>query len=239
MDASLANSTSSFLERAARVLDTAEHRCALTVQDKELVYRTRYIAYFRQKLIQSRADGRLVDEYYDNSPNHYNIMTFLDDEFVSTFRIHVGSGGNAILPSLAAFDDVVTPVLRDGRVVLDVTRIATKLEYAGRFPELPYLTVRAVTLAAEHFQADVVVLTCFSEHQEFYRRVFGFESLCLPRAYPQFSRAVACMALDYRSEKERLEDRYPLFRSTEAERQSIYGPVGSPIAAWRWPRFQV
>jgi hypothetical protein len=221
MDAS--HGTSGFLERTPRVGERVEHRCAMTAEDKELVYRTRHIAYSRHNLLQTREDGRIFDEYYDDLDNCYNIMTFLDDAFASSFRLHIDSGKDAILPSLGVFSDVLTPILGDGRVVLDVTRIAMKLEYAARFPELPFLTIRAVTLAAEHFGADVITLECFGDEQEPYRRVFGFESLCLPRSAPQFSRAIACMALDYPAKRERIENRYPFFRSTEPERRSIYG----------------
>ena len=71
---------------------------------------------------------------YDESPNHWNIMTFLDGEFVSTFRIHVGQGVTAILPSLSTFSDVLGPFVREGRVIVDPTRIAAKLEFAGESP---------------------------------------------------------------------------------------------------------
>jgi len=233
MHASLAIAPSGFLERAAWVSERVEHRCALTEQDQDLVYRMRYVAESRQNPSESRADGRLFDEDYDDSPNHYEIMTFLDDEFVNTLRIHVGAGENAILPSIAAFSDVLTPFLREGRVILDLSRIAANLEYARKFPELPYLTIRAAWLAAEHFDADVIISTCFGEHQAFYRRLFGFDPLCSTRACPQTSRAIACMGLDYRAEKQRVEDRFPLFRSTEAERHSIFGPVGSLTDDWR------
>jgi hypothetical protein len=223
MEASLASANTSFAERAAKILERVEHRCALTSNDKELVYSTRYIAYKRENLIQPRLDERIYDESYDESPNHWNIMTFLDGEFVSTFRIHVGQGVTAILPSLSTFSDVLGPFVREGRVIVDPTRIAAKLEFAGKVPELPYLTIRAAWLAAEHFRGDIIVSTCIREHEAFYRRVFGFESLCLPRAYPQINRAIVCMALDYRAQKARVETRYPLFRSTESERQKIFG----------------
>ena len=228
MVASVVLAPSSISDRAARVLERVEHRCAISEQDRELVFRTRYIAYARQKLIDPRSDGRIYDEIYDRSPNHYNIMTFMDGEFVSTFRIHVGRGEGAVLPSLTAFHDVLYPYLQAGRVVVDPTRIAAKLEYAGRFPELPYLTIRAAWLAAEHFKADVITSTCIGEHQAFYKRVFGFESLCAPRQYPNVHRPIACMSLEYRAHKERVESRYPLFRSTEAERKSIFG-ASSPL----------
>jgi hypothetical protein len=227
MKASLAIKPSSFAERAARILERVEHRCAFTSRDKELVYRTRYEAYIRQNLVQPRADKRIFDRPYDESPNHFNIMTFLDGEFISTFRIHVGSGEHAILPSVQTFGDVMQAYLRGGGVIVDPTRIAAKLEMAGKLPELPYLTVRAAWLAAEHFRGETIISTCIREHQAFYRRVFGFRPLCLPRPYPLISRPIVCMALDYRAERARVEARYPIFRSDEQERENIFGARAS------------
>jgi hypothetical protein len=232
VETSLTSNTYSFAERAIRLLDRAEHRCAVTPRDKELVYRTRYEAYIRSGLIQPSADERLFDESYDTSPNHFNIMTYLDGEFISTFRIHIGCGDRVVLPSAENFRDVLEPFLRSGGVVVDPTRIAAKLEMAGRLPELPYLTVRAAWLAAEHFGAETIVSTCVRDHQAFYRRVFGFKSLCLPRPYPLISRPITCMALDYRAHKANVESRYPIFCSSERERKTIFG---APEALKRRP----
>jgi hypothetical protein len=233
MDASLASGSSSFLERATRILERVEHRCALTVEDEERVYRLRCSAYSNQGPVRRRSEGRDYDEGYDNSPNHYNMMTFLDGEFVGAFRIHVGSGSDAILPSRASFPDILLPILREDRVVVDLTRIAVKLEYARKFPELPCLTIRAAWLAAQHFDADVITTTCFADQQTVYARAFGFESLGSPRAALEGGRAIACMALDCRTKRERIENLYPLFRSTKAERRSIYGAAPSLAGDWR------
>jgi hypothetical protein len=231
MDASLAGGTSSFLERAARTLERVEHRCALTVEDEEQVYRLRYSAFSSQR--PRRSEGRVYDEGYDNSPNHYNIMTFLDSDFAAAFRIHVGSGSDAILPSLSSFPDILRPLLREERVVIDLTRVAVKLEYGRKFPELPCLTIRAAWLAAQHFDADVITTTCFADQQAVYARAFGFESLGSPRVALEGGGTIACMALDCRTKKERIENLYPLFRSTGAERRSIYAPLPSLTGDWR------
>jgi len=225
MQSAVVNVNSSFAERAARILERVKHRCAVDIGDKELIYRTRYMAYRRQDIIDSRIDCQIYDEIYDESPNHWNIMTFLDGEFISTFRIHVDQGLSAVLPSLTTFRDVLDPYLHKGNVIIDPTRIAAKLEFAGKIPELPYLTIRAAWLAAEHFNGDVIVSTCTYEHQAFYARVFGFKALCLPRSYPHVNRKISCLALDYRAQKARVESRYPLFRSTEHERKQIFDRV--------------
>jgi hypothetical protein len=236
MDASLASRTSSFFERAASVLARVEHRCALTAEDAERVYRLRYGAYSQQSPVHWRSEGRVYDEDYDNSPNQYKIMTFLDEEFVSTFRIHVDSGRDAVLPSLSAFPELLTPILRQGRVVVDLTRVAVKLEFARTFPELPFLTIRAAWLAAQHFEADMITTTCFADQQAVYGRAFGFELLGAPRAALQGARTMACMALDCRTNRQSVENRYPMFRSTAAERRSIYGPLASLSDDWRRDR---
>jgi hypothetical protein len=224
MDASLASGTSSFLERAVGTLERLEHRCALTAEDEERVYRLRYSAYSHHSSIHWRSEGRLYDEDFDESPNHHKMMMFLDGEFVSTFRIHVDSGNSAILPSLSSFPDLLSPILQEGRVVVDLSRIAVKLDYARKFPELPCLTIRAAWLAAQHFDADVITTTCFADQQDVYARAFGFELLGSPRVALEGGRTIACMALDCQSKKARIENRYPLFASTAAERRSLYGP---------------
>jgi hypothetical protein len=233
MDAPLASGTSSFLERAVGTLERLEHRCALTAEDEERVYGLRHNACSHNIPMLRRSEGRLYDELYDESPNHHKMMMFLDGEFVSTFRIHVDSGDSAILPSLSSFPDLLTPILREGRVVVDLTRIAVKLEYARKFPELPCLTIRAAWLAAQHFDADVITTTCFVDQQTVYTRAFGFELLGSPRVALEGGRMIACMALDCRSKRERIENRYPLFRSTAAERRSLYGPLPSSTGDWR------
>jgi hypothetical protein len=233
MDAPLASGTSSFLERAIGILGRVQHRRAETAEDEELVYRLRYSAYSHSSPISWRSEGRLYDEGYDNSSNHHNMMTFLDREFVSTFRIHVDSGDDAVLPSLSSFPDLLKPILREGRVIVDLTRIALKLEHARKYPELPCLTIRAAWLAARHFDADVITTTCFADQQAVYARAFGFESLGSPRTALQGGRTIACMILDCRTKRELVETRYPMFRSTAAVRRSIYGPLPSLADDWR------
>jgi hypothetical protein len=233
MHASLASGTSSFLERAKGTLERLEHRCALTAEDEEQVFRLRYSSCSHSSPVHRRSEGRLYDELYDESPNHHKMMMFLDGEFVSTFRIHVDSGDSAILPSLSSFPDLLTPILREERVIVDLSRIAVKLEYARKFPELPCLTIRAAWLAAQQFDADIITTTCFADQQTVYARAFDFELLGSPRVALEGGRMIACMALDCRSKRERIENRYPLFRSTAAERRFLYGPRPSLNNDWR------
>jgi hypothetical protein len=239
---SVGGAISKFSDRMLRFLDRVEHRRADTRSEKEAVYRLRYEAYVRQGLIAPRTEGHLYDSAFDDASNSWITTTFIDGQLASTFRVHVATDENSPLPSLVPFSDAIMPRLRMGRVIVDPTRLAARLEFSRRFPELPYFALRPAWLAAEHFGADFVVATIVDKHQAFYRHAFGYESWCEPRDYPAFNLKVACMGLDFRAAKERVENRYPFFRSTQVERDALFGrsasrpPSHLPTAPQDWLR---
>jgi hypothetical protein len=229
MDVGVGGATSRFSDRVLRLLERVEHRRAHSRAEKDAVYRLRYDAYIRQGLIEPRADGRLYDKAIDDAPNAWITTTFIDGELASTVRVHVGADENDALPSLGAYSDLIMPHLRLGRVIVDLTRFAAELEFARRYPEFPYIAMRPGWLASQHFGADFALATIVEQHQPFYRRAFGYEPWCEPRAYPAFNLKVACMGLDFRAAKERIETRYPFFRSSQDERDCLFGSRGE----WR------
>lgn len=227
MEVGVSGTMSRLSDRVLRALERVEYRCARTSVEKEAVYRLRYEAYIRQGLITTRADGLLYDEGVDDAPNAWITTMFIDGELASTVRIHVADRATAALPSLDPFFDLIMPHLGAGRVIVDPTRLAADLEFARRFPELPYLALRPGWMAGEHFGADFGIVSVVGQHQAFYRRVFGYAPWCEPRDYPGFNLKVACMGLDFRAAKARVEARHPAFRSTNAERENLFGRTGS------------
>jgi len=225
MSAQIAGAASRFSDRVLRFLERVEHRVARTPAEKETVYRLRYEAYIRNGLVEPRADGRLYDERYDEARDAWITTTFIDGELAATTRVNMASDENAILPSFSVYPDVIAPYLRAGSVIVESTRTAARLDFAGRFSELPYITLRPAYLAAEHFGADFVVATARAEHMAFFRRVFCLVPWCEPRDYPNFNAKVACMGVDARAVQEFIEARYPFLRSTAAERAALFGPL--------------
>jgi hypothetical protein len=223
MVAGVGGTTSRFPDRVLRFLERVEHRCAVTRAEKEAVYRLRYEAYIREGLIAPSADGQLYDEALDDTPNAWITTTFIDGELACTVRVHVAADEDSALPSLGAYADEITPYLRMRRTLVDLTRFAARVDFARRFPELPYIALRPGWQALEYFQADRALATVVEQHQAFYRRVFGFTPWTEPRDYPKFNFKVACMGLDFRAAKERVEARYPFFLSTRAEREALFG----------------
>ena len=205
------------------MLERVEHRPARTESEREAIYRLRYEAYRRENYIEPREDGLLYDPAYDEAPNCWNIGTYIDGELASSLRIHVGRQEGDVLPDGVVFTDVVTPHLRQGRIIADPTRFATKFDFSRRFPEMPYLTLRPGWMAGAYFHADFIISTMRVEHQAYYTRVFGYELWGEPRAYPVVNRKVACMGFNYFAQKGRVESRYPFFRSTPEERQALFG----------------
>ena len=188
-----------------------------------LIFTTRYGAYRRQNIIEQREDRWLFDQDFDFTQNCFLTMTSIDHEFVSTFRIHVGRDLSAALPSRRVFGDLIDPYLSAGLTVVDPTRLAARLEASKAYPELPFAALRPAWLAAEHFDADIVLATVAHEHTSFYQRVFGYKSLCEPRDYPKVRFKIVCMALDFRAAKRMVETRYPFFQSTRGEREALFG----------------
>jgi hypothetical protein len=220
---------SRFAERVVRLLERVEHRRAQTDSEREAIYRLRYEAYLREGFINQDAEARLFDPSYDESPNCWNVGTFIDGELAGTVRIHVATSENDVLPFVDIFPDVIDPLFKSGKVIVFPTRFATKLEFSRQFAEMPYLTVRPGWMAGEHFGADNILATMRVEHQAFYRRVFGYEPLGGAREHPRLTRKIACMGFDYRAQQERVEKRYPFFRSSAAERLRLFGDLAD---AW-------
>ncbi len=223
--------TSRFSDRILRFLERVKHHVARTPTEREAVFRLRYDAYIRNGLIESRADGQLYDENYDDGPNSWITTTFIDGELAGTTRVNLASSVNASLPCLGVFRDVVEPYLSANRVIVELTRTAARLDFSGLYPELPYITLRPAFLAAEHFDADFAVATARAEHLAFFRRIFRFVPWCEFRDYPNVTAKIACLGSDFRAGKARVAARYPFFRSTAAEREALYGPLGETAAA--------
>jgi hypothetical protein len=228
--------SSRFADRAAKLLERVEHRPALCPADREAAYRLRYDAYLRQNLLNPRIDAILYDEVYDESPNSLTTLTYIDGELASTVRLHAMADEVAISPAHDVFPDVLGPLLRRRRVIIEPARLAARPEMARRFPELPYFALRPPWIAAQHFNADHIVLSCASGHESYYRRVYHFETWSGLRSYPKVTAKVVCIGPDFPAERERVEARYPSFRSTATEREALLGalslclgPVPTPV----------
>jgi hypothetical protein len=120
------------------------------------------------------------------------------------------------------FGDILHPRLDQGEVFIDPARFVADPEKAQRFPELPYLTLRLAYLACEYFNADTGLALVRPGHQAFYHRVFLHETIAEPRSFPNVLKKVALMASGFRTLREQVLTRFPIMRSTAAERRMLF-----------------
>jgi hypothetical protein len=211
------------------LLDQADYRLAETEAEKEAIYSLRYRAYLHEGAIEPRADQRLTDRF-DDLPNSWVFGIYLDDELTSSIRISVATPDNDDTPAVNAFRDLLEPELAQGKVIVDPNRFVADPLRRTKYPELPYMTLRLAYVACTHFGADIGTATVRKEHQAFYRRVFLHRSLCPPRPYPTLTKPLCLMAVDYPKLRDKVFQRYPLFRSTEAERQMLFERSRGPLS---------
>ena len=235
MDMRAVDRSSRFAERVAKMLERVECRPAVSATEREAAYRLRYDAYLRRNLLTPRVDAMLYDERYDPIPSSLTTVTYIDGELASTVRVHVVTDPQTVSPANDVFPEVLHPLLSSRRVVVEPSRLAASAEMAAKFPELPYFALRPPWMAAQHFNADFIVLSCASGHEGFYRRVCGHETWSGPRDYPQVSAKVVCMGLDFAAGRDRVEARYPSYRSTPSERDALFAEFSVSLSGQKNP----
>lgn len=204
-----------------RLLERVEYRRADSDDDKEAIYRLRHEAYQRAGTVEPHPSGMFRDPM-DEVANAWLIGLYIDGDLASSLRLHIAASPAALLPATKAFADVIEPHLRAGRMIIDATRFVSKLEYSQKYSEIPYVTLRPTFMAEEYFGADFITAACLSEHQAFYRRMFGGALWREPRSYPNFRRPMALIGHDCQALRGATYQRYPFYRSTEAERARLF-----------------
>ena len=150
-------------------------------------------------------------------------MTLVDGELAGTTRVSAARDESAAIPSMRVYPDIIGPVLRAGRTLIEFTRLAAHYELSRVYPQLAYLIVRPGYMALCHFEPDFGVASPRAEHMAFYRRVFQFEPWCPPREYPGMTVKWACAGMDFHAVRASVERRYPFYLSTPAERMALFG----------------
>ena len=226
MDLATGDAPRSFSDRVLRLLERVEHRVATDPADRKAAFRLRCEAYQKAGFMKG-AIGEIYDPLYDDDPNGWTTMTFVDGELAGTVRINVGFNEHAVLSALETFHDVLLPKLHARRVIIEFTRLAAKLSLSSLYPELAYVIMRPGSMAAAHFDVDFAV-AAGPEHVAFYRRTFGAEMWCAPRDYPGTTTKLPCMGADYRFRRTMIEARYPFYKSEPLEREALFGPCRGP-----------
>ena len=212
---------SSFADRGLELLEKVEYRRADSEAEREEIFRFRYRCYLDEGAILPNPEERFTD-HYDDLGSTWLIGVYLDGRIVASKRISVATAEFPDLPAMWSFEEEVRPLLDAGQVVIDPTRLTVDRNVSRENPHLAYLAARIGWMAGEYFQADTILATLRKEHYAFYRRVFNAEVVAEPRFYPTLIKPLGLMSLNYPEVRDRVNARYPFFRSTDHERRMMF-----------------
>jgi N-acyl amino acid synthase FeeM len=215
-------------DRLFELLDQCDYRVITRDEDREAVFRLRYEAYLDEEAIEPNFAGSLSD-HYDDLDNTTIFGIFIDGALASTIRVHVGTTEYPDFPAMPSFSEILEPAIDSGKVIVEASRHATSDVFSARFPMLmPYMTIRTTWLAAQYFGADLYIAAVRREHQAFYRRVFDGKVHTEPRPYNQLIKPLALMSCNFPAQRDLVEHRYPIFRSSRFERRML---INQPAVA--------
>ncbi len=221
------SSASRFAVTLIDLLDRVEYRRVSIDEQFDPVYRLRYEAYRREDFIPVNSQEITRDDY-DDADNCYCFGVYIDGTLVSSLRFHHVTKQNRISPSRTIWPEILEPMLDRGDGYIDPSRFTADHDASLALPALPYLTLRIVAMASEHFSVRYCISSVRPEHAAFYRRVFGSERLGDERYWGELRFPVCLYAAEVPVIRNRVADRFPFFMSTEEEREALFGPGLGP-----------
>jgi Autoinducer synthase len=212
------------------LLDRVQYRRVSVDEQFDPVYALRYAAYRREDFVPVNSQEMTRDDY-DDAANCYSFGVYIDDALVSSIRFHVVTPLDPTSPSRTIWPEILEPVLAAGDSYIDPSRFTADHDASLAIPALPYLTLRIVAMACEHFAVRYCISSVRSEHSAFYRRVFGSQQLGDERNWGELKFPVCLYAADVPVIRDRVADRFPFFMSTPEERAKLFDGLGKPVQA--------
>jgi hypothetical protein len=208
------------------------YRLASRYVERDAIFKLRYQAYLRAGLVSENSFGRPI-EPADHAANAYLLGLYVDRRLVSSLGLQIGSAAAPYFSSLELFPDILEPILRSGKTIIDMRCVATDGELARRYVWLPYLILRSWIMAAEHFHADYITAAVRPQHQLFYKRVLDCELHSDVRLPQHRLASVGLVTLHFASSAKHVYENLPFLRSTPSERQLLFEQNKTALKALR------
>lgn len=212
------------------LLDRVQYRRVSLDEQFDPVYRLRYEAYRREEFVPINSQ-RVTRDDYDNAANCYSFGVYIDGTLVSSIRFHHVTPADPTSPGRSVWPEVLGPILAHGDSYIDPSRFTADHEASLAFPALPYLTLRIIAMACEHFEARYCISSVRPEHAAFYKRIFGSKQLGDERYFAELTFPMCLYAAEVPMIRDRVADRYPFFMSTAEERENLFGPDHRAVGA--------
>jgi hypothetical protein len=216
-------SSGGFTDSIFALLDRVEYRRIVTTVDFDEVSRLRQTSYESKVFIDNDNFGTFVDAS-DFGKDCYVIGVYIDEQLISTVRLHVVSMQHFHGPSVSLFPKITQELLSAGHTLIDPSRFATDPVALWQFPTLPFLTLRAAAMATEFFDADYCMSVVRADSSSFYKRCFGAKDMSSPQIVPGYSVPLTILASKTADIREKIATRYPFFQSEPYERRMMFAP---------------
>ncbi|WP_245453398.1 N-acyl amino acid synthase FeeM domain-containing protein [Aquibium carbonis] len=217
-----ASGGSAFADNVAALLERVEYRRCEKGEDLEAIYRLRYKAYRNHGTVPPTAE-RVTTDRFDDAPNCYMFGVWIDNELVSTVRLHHLTAEQPYSSVMDIFGDLISPRLERGETFINPTMFAADPYYATIYRALPYVTLRLAVVANSYFDTTSCICVIRDDHTAFYKRVFGSVQVGEPRPHPSFSVNVMLYDSPCAINMQPTLERFPFFRSTALERRLLFG----------------
>jgi hypothetical protein len=213
--------TGNFADKLLNLLDRIEYRRVETGEDMEDVARLRYKAYKVNNLI--KLSGSMLMDDIDFDKNAYVFGIYVEEQLVSTIRIHHVTPEHRVSLSGKIFPDTINAFLDAGMTLIDPVRLAADPDVVNQLPGIQYLTLRIGTMASDYFGADRVLQSVDASHAAFYRRMFLSEVVVEPlEKNENYNVNLTLLATQVKTVLPKLYERYPALKSEAFERRAMF-----------------
>lgn len=215
-------SDTAFVRSVFSLLERTEYRRCDKGEDLEDIYRLRYRAYRVHGVVPAMT-SRAIHDDLDETDNVYRFGVYVDQQLVSTLRIHTLDRAHRAGPSTQAFGDIVEPMIDAGDTFIDPSRFAADPEWSKVYPQIPYITLRLAGMACFYFDAPYCLSTIREDHAPFYKRIYNAQKIGEARPYPGVFARVELHRADVEAIRERSFQRFPFFFATPWEQRLMFG----------------
>ncbi len=216
-------SNKAFLGSMFSLLDRVEYRRIVSPDDFEAIGKLRDASYNSREFIDADRFGSFVDEY-DGAEDCYVIGVYIDEKLTSTVRIHLASERHLHGPTATYFPARARQLVENGQCYVDPSRFAADHQMLWQYPAIPFLTLRVAAMASEYFNAAHCLTFVRSDAASFYRRSFGSVDLEPPQSVRGFTVPMMLLGAKIADIRERIETRFPFFRSQQWEQKMMFAP---------------
>lgn len=215
--------SASFSKGMFALLDRVEYRRMKSQEDFDDVRALRSLSYHFKPLIVSAKFGDLIDD--DDFADYSTVIgVYIDEKLVSTVRLHHVTADRPNGPALEYFPEIAKKILGANESYIDPSRFATDPNLSWQYPMLPFLTLRPAAMASLYFNVDYCMTCTRSDTASFYKRSFGSKEFAPAKPFPKVVVPIALLGARIVDIRERLETRFPFFKSQHWEQKMMFAP---------------